>query len=788
MNNATPPDERERRRLERESRKGEDTRVGHRGSEETRAASTTTSTTQKMVDLTANKRPRDEALQPSTNALDLEDEASFNEDVNRHITNINCGGKDEDMLEPTETSEEEEEDDVRDLEKSPEKKKKRKEKKGKRRSNTKEKEPRSILKPGRFSPSANSGKQNKTTESKQTVEAKRKSDWGEHRHKHARVVLVCSVVCSQEGTEAKMNEFVMATRALYKHMIKVDASVVWEPVQERGARLWDPQGIPADFTDCGTWIKVSGDAGVFEMRKPRQNVREKRNRGGDDDDLVDPEVYFQCCISCDVDPEFLLERVSFEWARIGGNRLNEKEISSFATKPAVCLYHVRNDPNHAVVIPELTRMLEEVRDRANEEIVDFFGIADPPQFTLSMQTPKVVGQNTQQFQGWDWRKQNWRKTLHIVVKAEDVKYMQDLFAAAKDLGILTKYMGPNARVVMVHDSTKKSKRGEPKADLSKYDMAAVASYSRRHINYQANSRYDGIRGIWNVDKEFKVCSVTDPDQVVATVSLRTILYTQIKTADGLPLFCEIHQGEPMGPVDVVVGAYEEAERMLLMINKNPGAYLYYYLASEAKMDEAFVRAVVVGTIDPFFVREIDACNWDSETRVLTTPQDVANEKSAAMESAAWYKDVFGENVFDMSKKEAPKKMSAAELEDLHAEHSVKTATKQQGRYAGSPGAETFVVGQKPGMAKPVSEAQGEEADLEKYSREELLVLLRKAKISPHGKGSQPRTAKASEGTSDVEDGSSISESSSSSSGSSNDSSSSSSDEDKSPVQSLASRE
>ena len=27
----------------------------------------------------------------------------------------------------------------------------------------------------------------------------------------------------------------------------------------------------------------------------------------------------------------------------------------------------------------------------------------------------------------------------------------------------------------------------------------------------------------------------------------------------------------MGPVDVVVGAYEEAERMLLMLNKNPGA-------------------------------------------------------------------------------------------------------------------------------------------------------------------------------------------------------------------------
>ena len=107
---------------------------------------------------------------------------------------------------------------------------------------------------------------------------------------------------------------------------------------------------------------------------------------------------------------------------------------------------------------------------------------------------------------------------------------------------------------------------------------------------------------------------------------------------------------------------------------------------------------------------------------------------AAMENAAWYKDVFGDNVFDMSKKEKTKKMSAAELEDFHAEHSVKTASKQQGHYEGSPGAETFVVGQKSGKATLFSTAQAEDEELEQYSREELLELLRKANISPKGKG------------------------------------------------------
>ena len=81
----------------------------------------------------------------------------------------------------------------------------------------------------------------------------------------------------------------------------------------RGVLSVGPTSDPSRFTYCGMWIKVSGDAGVFEMQKPRQNDKDKGKWGGvDEEDLVDPEVYFQCCISCEVEPEFLLERVSFE--------------------------------------------------------------------------------------------------------------------------------------------------------------------------------------------------------------------------------------------------------------------------------------------------------------------------------------------------------------------------------------------------------------------------------------------------------------------------------------------
>jgi hypothetical protein len=194
--------------------------------------------------------------------------------------------------------------------------------------------------------------------------------------------------------------------------------------------------------------------------------------------------------------------------------------------------------------------------------------------------------------------QNLRKTLHVVVKAEEVQYMQELFTIAN--------YGPNAQVVMIYDG-QRSKRGESKADLSKYDMAAVASYVRKHINYQANSRYDGIRGILNLDKEFEVESVSNPTKIVVTVILRSNLYKQFKTLDGLPLFCEIHQGDPMGPVDVVVGSYEQAERMVLMINKNSAAYCYYFLTTVGKMDSGFTARVIRGCFDPVLVQAIDSC-------------------------------------------------------------------------------------------------------------------------------------------------------------------------------------
>ncbi len=783
MSSSTTAQDREARKKERDARKLEELAAERILLEERERAeaSVRKSPEELVATAVANKRSRSaESTMPTK------------EDVNAHIQEVNRGGESDDEMEDMNMEEIDltQVEQAREPERSPEKKKKRKDKKEKQERKKEKNKSKatggaSILKTGRFSPAAGSmgARQLNLGEVKMSVTEKRRGEWGSHVHTNKRAVMVCSKVCSQEGTEAKMNEFVQAARMLYSHMVKVDATLVWEPVLDGGARLWDPQGIPADFTDCGQWIKVSGDAGVFEMKKPRKSDMDKGQlQGVDEDDLVNPEVWFQFCISCDVDVDIISERVSFEWARLGGRRMSVKEIPSFATKAAVTLYRVRNDPNYSVLIPELSRMLEEARDKATAEMVDYFSIADVPRFQLSVQTPKIQGQNTQLFQGWDWRRQMWRKTLHIIVEASQVDYMQELFTLAKDLKLVEKYFGPHARVVKVYDTTKKGKTGEPKADLSKYDMSAVASYSRRHINYQANSRYDGIRGILDLDKVFGIPAVSDSNRVVGVVSLRELLYHQVKTKEGHPLFLEVHQGQPMGSVDVVVGAYEEAERMLLMLNKNPGAFLFFYLSTVVGMEEQFVRRVVSGTIDPTFVREIRNCKWDREAFVLTTSEDAQNEKLEAMDKAAWYTDAYGDNVFDMSKKEKGKKFSALELEDLHAVNSVKTASKQTGRYEGSPGVESFTVGRRKGTAASTDVEKEAADDLEGKTREELLALLRNTSISSKDKGSQPTARKAGVGSGDIDGDSSLSGSSVSGSSSSSGSTSTSSAE----VQSVAS--
>eukprot|EP00956_Cyclotella_meneghiniana_P000636 scaffold685_cov48-Cyclotella_meneghiniana.AAC.2 len=682
--------------------------------------------------------------------------------TNQHISEVIAGGEEEETAPAS----------------SPRRKKRKKEKKDKKKKDKAEvEEPPSILKKGKVGELMTKKKLQLEEKLKTTVE-KRKDQYERYAHTHDRVIITASLVCSQIGTQAKMNEFIMGARVLYKNFLKVDKTVVLEPEREGEDRIYDPTQIPLDLTEAGAWVRPSGDAGVFEMRKPKKNDKKKqqvRSRVDEveDEDVgkVDPEVWTQICISCDVDPDDLLERCSYEWSRIGGVRLQVKEIAAFATKSAATFYFMNSRADLVRLKEEMKKVIVEAMRIGVDKVEDFY-TRGVPEFALKLATPRVEGQKTQVFKDLSWSQQQLRKTIHIDVEAGNVPYMHEIIKIAKEFGVVAKYFGKGVKAAIVVEKNKKGKKGNGEVDMSKYDLAAVAAWSIDHMNYQYNTMYDGIRGILNLDREFDV----DPEDLsedALKLSLRTLLYKRVKLGE-FPMFLEIHQGAPMMPVDVVIGNCAEAERMMLMINKNPAAYFFYYLRDVGKVDPEFLMKMLDKVMDPTLMKEIEKCKWDVKELVLTTPQDEENAKTMSIEKAAWYKDEVGESLFDMAEKEKKEFSSKEQLEDLYKEDkSFQTITKKKDSPAGA--AAQQGVGFDDGVSV-VSETGGSggQEDLSKLTKEQLIErLMSKAEIASNS-GSQPgRKSMAVDGVrgKDGDEVESISSGSSASSDNSSDSSS-----------------
>ena len=67
--------------------------------------------------------------------------------------------------------------------------------------------------------------------------------------------------------------------------------------------------ITTNMTELGGNIQVSGNSGSFQMRRPCK--KDKKQGNSDEDELKHTEVYFSFAMSCDIEPEDLLNRISF---------------------------------------------------------------------------------------------------------------------------------------------------------------------------------------------------------------------------------------------------------------------------------------------------------------------------------------------------------------------------------------------------------------------------------------------------------------------------------------------
>ena len=98
----------------------------------------------------------------------------------------------------------------------------------------------------------------------------------------------------------------------------------------------------------------------------------------------------------------------------------------------------------------------------------------------------------------------------------------------------------------------------------------------------------------------------------------------------------------MGPVQAVIPNTPEAERMILMMNKNVPSYIGNVLKDQG-MPEAFLMELVRKSCCPTQLSEMATCTWDSDSRTLTTQQEKAEEENRViLEMASWFKDAFAD--------------------------------------------------------------------------------------------------------------------------------------------------
>eukprot|EP00956_Cyclotella_meneghiniana_P018468 scaffold30756_cov39-Cyclotella_meneghiniana.AAC.6 len=529
-------------------------------------------------------------------------------------------------------------------------------------------------------------------------------------------------------------------------MQKVDKMVCLEPVIPGDAeKLWEPTSVPYDHTDLGDYIIQSGGVKAFEMKKPRKNGKKKGDTNDDEDEeeLVLPEVYFTLSFSSDKDPYKIMDRIAGEWGKVGGKKLYVKKIQSFTTVSVVNIFHIRTDNAFETILAEFKRALEEAKDYAenkNLEGSDIYILEDIPEMNMRTMTPKIQGQKTEQFQGWSGAQHRMRQVLTVEVDESAADMVKFFVEVAKAKRYFQKLWGYKVKVTTL--SNMGGGRGNQQS-VQKVDMAAMASFGRKHTNYQNITRMDGIRGILDLDKEVNYYSVSEPDVVKGTISLRKILYSEIKLSDGYNLFEELHQAHPMAPVDVVVSNIEEAERMMLMMQKNSAAFIKFFIGFRSTIPMDTIDTVLAKTMDPVLVADIEKCNWDNETMVLSTPDDEEIGKKMKMEEAAWYVDMFQDDGDDSKKKKIAFASKEA-LDKLHCDHSFKSIHQRKGTSANSSKVDSEKAGSADNPMQVEDDASVGERQYENLSPEELVALLKKHNITPQGTVGPPPNLERSE--------------------------------------------
>ncbi len=356
-------------------------------------------------------------------------------------------------------------------------------------------------------------------------------------------------------------------------------------------------------------------------------------------------AYFSFAVSSDIPPDEIMARISVDWSMLGGTRLSVKTLCFFDTCTPIAIYFLWNEAQPAT-------LLEEVEPGGSNQQL--------PPMTLRKQIPRIPGQSTENFKHLSQQAQMAHRAWHIEVETQHAQSLIDLITKIKkESNVISEMWGRQVHFTKVADFSTTA------GVLKEY-----VKFAQHHVNFHCSMTCIAVKGISYLDATTQIkCTITGKSKGV--LSLRQVLLKYVKMSDGSTLIAEIHQSGPMGAVEVIVPNTAEAETMVLMMNRHLPAYLFHIL-QEVEMDVPFIKALLKESCCPTLVEGINRCQWDKKERVLTTPEQLEDEKwLAAIEKAAWYRDEFGKHMVDGMKK-VKQYTDPEALYNLDSEHSVKT--------------------------------------------------------------------------------------------------------------------
>jgi hypothetical protein len=185
-------------------------------------------------------------------------------------------------------------------------------------------------------------------------------------------IIEFSMAPTGDAKDDQMNSFVKCVAALFGEILYVDntAKIATILITEgKTTYIKSKSDLPSNFTKLGQYVMISGGSWVFN----------KKAKGSND-------VYARFRLKSQVDTDEIVNRVSFEFSRLGGKNLQKKQHQAMETETPFMLLFVCNGTDQASIISDTKQILDTALDDIEQHgmLPQEFENKDIPHFTLRL--------------------------------------------------------------------------------------------------------------------------------------------------------------------------------------------------------------------------------------------------------------------------------------------------------------------------------------------------------------------------------------------------------------------